>query len=375
MISKKYFSESDKEKARKNTFILIGITGKGKSQIIKFLTGDPNAKVSNNKNSCTPYSSLYYGAIPNDANSEELFCMIDTAGLCDSSGSDQDKKNYNDIKNVLISNKCEVKGIFIFENFQDERLDGEERKVIKAASDLFPLQKFWSYTTIIFTHYYNKGSTSKKKKKKEQIGPFCDSLKTIMNQVKERIETIDCIDVNSIDKIYINVDNNVIEKKGFDLNDEDDKDLYEQGLKDLEKAKKELHTEILKKIKYEPLYDEVRDRGTQRFIIRKSADAFSYNIYEVFIEIRNFYLKKKLIFTDFIFVKNPEFKENINKAKFYLEKIGKGFLMATVVVESPILKGVSLFYDKKLEIIPVLSRLYEEWFPNETQKEYRTKLY
>ena len=375
MISKKYFSESDKEKARKNTFILIGITGKGKSQIIKFLTGDPNAKVSNNKNSCTPYSSLYYGAIPNDANSEELFCMIDTAGLCDSSGSDQDKKNYNDIKNVLISNKCEVKGIFIIENFQDERLDGEERKVIKAASDLFPLQKFWSYTTIIFTHYYNKGSTSKIQIKKEQIGPFCDSLKTIMNQVKERIETIDCIDVNSIDKIYINVDNNVIEKKGFDLNDEDDKDLYEQGLKDLEKAKKELHTEILKKIKYEPLYDEVRDRGTQRFIIRKSADAFSYNIYEVFIEIRNFYLKKKLIFTDFIFVKNPEFKENINKAKFYLEKIGKGFLMATVVVESPILKGVSLFYDKKLEIIPVLSRLYEEWFPNETQKEYRTKLY
>ena len=301
--------------------------------------------------------------------------MIDTAGLCDSSGSDQDKKNYNDIKNVLISNKCEVKGIFIIENFQDERLDGEERKVIKAASDLFPLQKFWSYTTIIFTHYYNKGSTSKIQIKKEQIGPFCDSLKTIMNQVKERIETIDCIDVNSIDKIYINVDNNVIEKKGFDLNDEDDKDLYEQGLKDLEKAKKELHTEILKKIKYEPLYDEVRDRGTQRFIIRKSADAFSYNIYEVFIEIRNFYLKKKLIFTDFIFVKNPEFKENINKAKFYLEKIGKGFLMATVVVESPILKGVSLFYDKKLEIIPVLSRLYEEWFPNETQKEYRTKLY
>ena len=375
MISKRYFSESDKEKARKNTFILIGITGKGKSQIIKFLTGDPNAKVSNNKNSCTPYSSLYYGAIPNDANSEELFCMIDTAGLCDSSGSDQDKKNYNDIKNVLISNKCEVKGIFIIENFQDERLDGEERKVIKAASDLFPLQKFWSYTTIIFTHYYNKGSTSKIQIKKEQIGPFCDSLKTIMNQVKERIETIDCIDVNSIDKIYINVDNNVIEKKGFDLNDEDDKDLYEQGLKDLEKAKKELHTEILKKIKYEPLYDEVRDRGTQRFIIRKSADAFSYNIYEVFIEIRNFYLKKKLIFTDFIFVKNPEFKENINKAKFYLEKIGKGFLMATVVVESPILKGVSLFYDKKLEIIPVLSRLYEEWFPNETQKEYRTKLY
>lgn len=375
MITKRSFSESDKQKARKNTFILIGITGKGKSQIIKFLTGDPDAKVSNSKNSCTPCSSLYYGAVQSDANNEELFCMIDTAGLCDSSGSNQDKKNYNDIKETLIKNKCEVKGIFIIENFQDERMDGEERKVIKAASDLFPLQKFWNYTTIIFTHYYNKGSTSKVKIKKEQIGPFCDSLKTIMNEVKERIQTIECIDVNSVGKIYINIDDNVIEKKDFDLNDEEQNELYELGLKDLEKAKKELHTEILKKIKLEPLYDEVRDLGTQRFIIRKDADTFNYNIYEVLIEVRNFYLKKKLIFSDFIYVKDPEFKENINKAKFYLEKVGKGFLMATFVVESPIIKGVSLFYDRKIEIIPTLAKLYEEWFPNETDKKCRTKLY
>ena len=375
MITKRSFSESDKQKARKNTFVLIGITGKGKSQIIKFLTGDPDVKVSNSKNSCTPCSSLYYGAVQSDANNEELFCMIDTAGLCDSSGSNQDKKNYDDIKETLIKNKCEVKGIFIIENFQDERMDGEERKVIKAASDLFPLQKFWNYTTIIFTHYYNKGSTSKVKIKKEQIGPFCDSLKTIMNEVKERIQTIECIDVNSVGKIYINIDDNVIEKKDFDLDDEEQNELYELGLKDLEKAKKELHTEILKKIKLEPLYDEVRDLGTQRFIIRKDADSFNYNIYEVFIEVRNFYLKKKLIFSDFIYVKDPEFKENINKAQFYLEKVGKGFLMATFVVESPIIKGVYLFYDRKIEIIPYLAKLYEKWFPNETDKTCRTKLY
>ena len=364
MNSKRYFSESDKQKARKNTFILIGTTGNGKSQIIKYLTGDPAAKVSKNKNSCTLYSSLYYGAIQNDANNEELFCMIDTPGLCDSSGSNQDKINYSDIKNTLINNKCEVKGIFIIENFQEERMNGEERKVIRAASDLFPLQKFWSYITIIFTHYYNKGSTNKVKIKKEQIGSFCDSLKTIMNEVKERIQTIDCIDVNSIDKIYIDINDDVIEKKGFDLNNEEENELYELGLKDLEKAKKELHTEILKRIKLDPLYDEVRDQGTKRFIIRKDVDTFNYIIYEVFIEIRNFYLKKKLIFTDFIYVKDPEFKEKINKAKFYLEKIGKGFLMTTFVVESPIIKGVFLLYDKRIEIIPALANLYEQMFPD-----------
>lgn len=254
-------------------------------------------------------------------------------------------------------------------------MNGEERKVIKAASDLFPLQKFWSYITIIFTHYYDKGSTSRVKIKKEQIGSFCDSLKTIMNEVKERIQTIDCIDVNSIDKIYIDINDDVIEKKDYDLNDEEENKLYELGLKDLEKAKKELHAEILKRIKLDPLNDEVRDQGTKRFIIRKDADTFNYIIYEVFIEIRNFYLKKKLIFTDFIYVKDPEFKEKINKAKFYLEKIGKGFLMTTFVVESPIIKGVFLLYDKRIEIIPALARLYEQMFPDETNKNCRTKIY
>jgi len=374
MISKRTFTDSEKERARKNTFILIGITGKGKSQIIKFLTGDPNAKTSSGKNSCTPFSSLYYGAVPNGAGGEELICLIDTAGLCDTNGSNQDKKNYNDIKDSLINNKCEVKGIFIIENFQDERLDGEERKVIKAASDLFPLQKFWSYTTIIFTHYYNKGSTSKIHIKKEQIGPFNDSLKVIMGQVKKRIQTIDSVDVNNVHKIYINIDNNVIEKN-FDLNDEEERELYKLGLKDLEKAKKELHKEILEKVKCEPLYDEVRDKGTQRFIIKKEADFLSYNIYEVFVEIRNFYLKGKLIFTDFINIESPEFKENINKIKFHLEKVGKGFLMAGVIIDAPIIKGVSLIYNKDIEIIPLLGKIYEEWFPEETDKEYRTKLY
>lgn len=374
MITYRYFSEAEKEIARKNTFVLIGVTGKGKSQIIKFLTGDSNVKVSNSKTSCTQCSNLYYASVPNGANNEELFCVVDTAGLCDSSGREQDNKNYNDIKNILLNNKCEVKGIFIVEDFQTERLDGEQRKVIKAASDLFPLKKFWSYTTFIFTHYYNKGTTRKVKIKNEQIGPFCDSLENIMEQIKERIPTIDSADVNSINKLYINIDNNVIEKD-FDLNDEDEKESYEQGLKDLEKAKNELHTEIFKKIKLEPLYDEVIDCGNKRFIIRKEADALNYDIYEVYMEIRNFYLKGKLIFTDFIYVKSPEFIEKVNKAMFYINKVKNGIVFAGAVINTPIIKGIALFYDQEIEIIPTLGRIFDQLFPDETDKEYRTKLY
>ena len=75
-------------------------------------------------------------------NHEELFCLVDTAGLCDSQGEEQDKKNYEDIKNILLFNKCKIKGIFIIENFQEERMNGEERKIIAAPADLFPLKNF-----------------------------------------------------------------------------------------------------------------------------------------------------------------------------------------------------------------------------------------
>ena len=125
-----------------------------------------------------------------------------------------------------------------YRKFSGRKNEWRRKKSIKAASDLFPLQKFWSYITIIFAHYYDKGSTSRVKIKKEQIGSFCDSLKTIMNEVKERIQTIDCIDVNSIDKIYIDINDDVIEKKDYDLNDEEENKLYELGLKDILKKPK-----------------------------------------------------------------------------------------------------------------------------------------
>lgn len=54
-------------------------------------------------------------------------------------------------------------------------------------------------------------------------------------------------------------------------------------MKDLEKAIKELYKEILEKINHEPLYDEVKDDGTQRFILRKSVDRLTYIKKEVFI--------------------------------------------------------------------------------------------
>ena len=218
-ISFKIFSINDAVEKRlkwcflKNTFILLGLTGKGKSQIIRFLSGNPNVIVSNSLSSCTKYASLYYGVIQIDSNHEEFFCLIDTAGLCDSKGPKQDEKNYNDIKNILLYNKCEIKGIFMVENFQDERMNGEEKKIIEAACDLFPLKNFCQYLSIIYTHYYNKGSTSRVKIKKDQQAQLSNSLKEMLENVKrERIPNID-VDETNIHKLYVNIENNIIEKK------------------------------------------------------------------------------------------------------------------------------------------------------------------
>ena len=236
------FTEYEKSEARKNTFVLIGMTGNGKSQIIKFLTGDKNVKVSDSKSSCTSFTNLYYSSIKNDANNQKFVCFIDTAGFCDSKGSHQDRSNYNNIKNILIENKCEIKGIFIVENFQTERVNGEDKKIFKCASDLFPIKNFWDYTTIIFTHYYDKGSKKRGKIKKKQEEELSNILEEIIEDIHERIKSIKIIDQKYIHRLYIDIDDETIERK-YDLSDEDEKASYENGTKELQLAKKELYKE------------------------------------------------------------------------------------------------------------------------------------
>ena len=371
MIKQRILSENERDMAKKNTFILIGITGKGKSQIIKYLTGDPRAVVSDGYESCTPYSSMFYGSIKKDANKEEFFCMIDTAGLCDSEGSAKDREHYNDIRNILIKNKCEIKGIFIVENFQDERIDGEERKVIKAASDLFPLKQFWEHVTFVFTHYYDKGYKKKEKIRDSKEKQFANNIKKIMNEVSERIKSIDIIDDKKISKLYINIDDDVIENRI-------DQDEKEMALKELGEVKLLLYKEMINKINIEPLYDEVRDAGKQKLIIKKDETSFRYNIYETFVEKREFYLKGKKIFVDFIQCSEPKLKENINKIAYRLEQFGKGFVIVNMAIFSPIYKGVDVIIngdDATFEIGPALSLLIDEWFPDVSEEEYRIKLY
>ena len=93
------------------------------------------------------------------------------------------------------------------------------------------------------------------------------------------------------------------------------------------------------------------------------------------MEIRNFYLKGKLIFTDFIYVKSPEFIEKVNKAMFYINKVKNGIIFTGAIIDARIIKWISLFYDQEIEVIPMVGRIFDQLFPDETDKECRTKLY
>lgn len=99
-------------KAKLNTYILLGNTGNGKSTLVNLLC-KANAKVSHSQQSVTSTISSYYGKIDNS----EYFCVIDTPGFSDFNGINKDKENYESIKLYLISNNLKIKGIYIIMQF------------------------------------------------------------------------------------------------------------------------------------------------------------------------------------------------------------------------------------------------------------------
>ena len=202
----------------------------------------------------------------------------------------------------------------------------------------------------------------------------------IMSEICKRVKTIDFVDERNVHKLYVNNDNNVIEQKGFDMNDEEEAELYQQGLKDLEKAKKDLYKELLEKIKSDPLYDDIKDLGQEKIKIRKD-NGFYYDMYEALIETRVFYLKGDPILTDIIACSEAIFKQSINKAFYHLGNIAKGTFLAELglgmAIAFPIMKILGTD-NNKLDLFPALAKLNKVLFPKEMSEKdmtFRKKLY
>lgn len=90
--------------------------------------------------------------------------MIDTPGLNDSNGEEQDKKNINLMKDY-IKNHNRIKGIIILLKFTDNRITGSIKKSLDIFCDMLPMNYFWSHVVIVFSHYFANNIEAKKKKK------------------------------------------------------------------------------------------------------------------------------------------------------------------------------------------------------------------
>ena len=315
MINEPQFSEDEIDKAKKNTFILLGNTGNGKSSLTNLLCKS-KAKVSSEKKSMTQKADSYFGKL----DSNNYFCVIDTPGFSDSEG--KDSENYETIKNYLIDSKLLIKGIYIICNFQDERFNEAEQKSVKAISDLFPLKNFWNYVTIIFTHYFNKGCDSRVKIKNSQV--FQESLKQtkekLMKDAYER-NYIDIISHDRINTLYIDIYND-IEENNINLNnsdnlDDDEKEELESLIKkkkENERAYNELAKDIKNKISQDPLYDKVIIEEKQKVtLFEEIKNGTSYALYDAEIEKRLFYLGNELLALDLKLISEPIFRKNTNK--------------------------------------------------------------
>ena len=229
-----------------NCFLFLGKTGVGKSLCTKLLTLNKSIKVSDSKFSVTTKVTDYNAKIPSSLFSKEFnYKIIDTPGLNDSYG--KDKENMNNLKSFLTDKSIKVKGVFIFLNFQDVRFDDAEKEIIKKIYKLIPINTFWEYITIVFTHFYGDRRISAEKKKMNTEESLRKSFEDLINDSYKN-EAIIPINPKDLRIEYIDVYDPDI--------DENPEKTREENNKDLDKIKK-IFKELSKK---EPLYSEIKEK-------------------------------------------------------------------------------------------------------------------
>ena len=144
------FSSSEKQEARKNGFILLGKTGVGKSTLLNVIIDKEIAETKNSSSLNTKNTSVYYHKLKNG----KMVAILDTPGLSD---LPPDIKNLylKEIIQTIQDENIEIKGIFFLVDYISERFAHEDQKALITYNNiLFPLENFWKYLVLIFTHYY-----------------------------------------------------------------------------------------------------------------------------------------------------------------------------------------------------------------------------
>ena len=247
MSEQSYKSNLNEEEiilARKNGFILTGITGAGKTTLLNVLLGEEIGIVQKKATSVTQVSTVYeYKSKEGD-----YFSIIDTPGLSDTSNNEKvEKEHLDSITKVITEKNVQIKGILFLINFHKERLDAGEQEALINYNKLFPLRRFWKNIIIIYTHYF--------------ADPNGDDLEDMKNDRKETNKEIFDKIMNSIKDVSDVVDYDNINIKYFNsfspLNKNPKKKENQRILND--KNKCDLEKELKKLSNTEPLFCKIEN--------------------------------------------------------------------------------------------------------------------
>lgn len=219
--------------------------------------------------SCTYDVKGYDAYIPSSFMSKEFYYkVIDTPGLCDSMG--RDNNIIDKIKTYLENKSIKVKGIFIFLNFRNVRFDKAEKDIIKKIYNLVPMEHFWKYVTIVFTNYYGDKHFNLEAKRKQNTDSFRKSFEELINNAYAE-EAIIKISTKDLRIEYIDLYN----PDKFD----DDPQTKDAVIKE-----NKIYLDSLKKIFKElsnrqPLYSKIEDKILENQKVIKRLSDGKANLY------------------------------------------------------------------------------------------------
>ena len=179
-----------------NCYFLLGQSQVGKSTLIRILSGNESIKIGGNKSSATTEVNAYNCQYKNFN-----YTLIDTPGYDDSKG--KDLQNYAHIKKVLMDNKYKIKGILLLISFQDGVFGDSHRKGLEKIVNLFPLDNFWDYITIVFTKTYCDEFSNIKEEKEKTLKSYEEIFNTLISAFN-KIKNIKKVNFSSIKKVFIN---------------------------------------------------------------------------------------------------------------------------------------------------------------------------
>ena len=270
-----------------NCYLLLGQSQVGKSTLIKILSGNASIEIGGNKMSVTTKVNAYNCTYKNFK-----YTLIDTPGYDDSKG--KDLQNYAHIKEVLMNNIFKIKGILLLISFQDGVFGESHRKGLEKIVNLFPLDNFWDYITIVFTKTFCDEFGDINDLKKETLKDYEEIFNTLISAFN-KTKNIKIVNFSSINKVFINSNVN----------------------KKIIKGKEELMSILEKNSKLDPFFHKMTyETKCEKLMILKKENKNIGDLYDVEYKIYHYYNEKGEIKKSISKPINKKFIKQLEKTQF-----------------------------------------------------------